>query len=65
MMSYRIQYEKRHKDVWRWWPLGLCLGMLAWCAAGLEPVWQAMAAGEEGLYEALARFVGGMILGAG
>ena len=38
----------------------LCLGLLCLCAAGLGPVWQSVSAGE-GLYEALARFVGGMI----
>ena len=61
-MSYRIQYEKRSVDVWRLGTGGLCLGAIVWCVLGLEPVWQAVAAGE-GVYDALVRFVGGMILG--
>ncbi len=61
-MSYRIRYEVRRRDIGRWGVAGLCLGALVWCAIGLGPVWQNMAAGE-GLYDALARFVGGMILG--
>ena len=59
-MSYRISYEKDRRDIRRWAAAGVCLGLLCWCAAGLGPVWRSVAAGE-GLYEALARFVGGMI----
>ena len=59
-MSYRICYEMRKKPIWRWAVAGVCAGSILWCAAGLGPVWQSVAAGE-GLYEALARFVGGMI----
>lgn len=63
-MSYRIRYEARQKPNWKWTAAGLCSGAALWCAAALVPVWQGVAAGE-GLYDALARFVGGMILGAG
>ncbi len=63
-MSYRISYEKRPVDMRRWGAALVCLAALFWCAAGLGPVWQRLAAGE-GLYEALARFVGGMIRSAG
>lgn len=59
-MSYRISYEKGKGGARRWARALLCLGLLCLCAAGLGPVWQSVAAGE-GLYEALARFVGGMI----
>ncbi len=62
-MSYRISYAKKRVDLWRWWTVVACLGGLMCCAVGMEPVWQAVAAGE-GLYDALARFVGEMILGA-
>lgn len=62
-MSYRIRYEVKPGNPVRWGAAGLCLGALVWCAMGLGPVWQSMAAGE-GLYDALARFVGGMIRGA-
>lgn len=61
-MSYRIQYEKRPASFRRWGTAGLYLVALGWCAACLGPVWQSVAAGE-GLYDALARLVGGMILG--
>ena len=59
-MSYRIRYEVRRGKGWQW---GILVGSLLWGAAGLEPVWRQVAAGE-GLYVALARFVGGKILGS-
>ena len=62
-MSYRISYEKKRVDLWRWGTAAACLIGVVWCSVGLSPVWRAVAAGE-GLYDALARFVGGMILGA-
>ena len=61
-MGYRIRYEVRRKPVWRWTAAGICAGAALWCAVSLAPVWSSVAAGE-GLYDALARFVGGMILG--
>ena len=63
MMGYRISYAKKRLDLWSWWTAMACLGGLMYCAAGMEPVWKAVSAGE-GLYDALARFVGGMSLGA-
>lgn len=62
-MSYRISYGPRRGINWRWSMVGLCAGILLWCAVGLLPVWCRAAAGE-GLYDALARFVGEMIQGA-
>jgi len=62
-MSYRITYGKGPAELRRWAAVAAGLAVLAWCAVGLGPVWQRMAAGE-GLYEALARFVGMRILGA-
>ena len=61
-MSYRIRYEVRRRPIWKWAVAGLWAGAVLWCAVGLAPVWSRMAAGEE-LYDALARYVGGMILG--
>lgn len=61
-MSYRIRYEVRRKPIWKWITLGVCGGVVLWCAVGMAPVWSRIAAGE-GLYEALARYVGGMIHG--
>lgn len=61
-MSYRIRYEVQRKPIWKWAAAGVCAGTALWCAVSLGPVWRSMAAGE-GLYDALARFVGGMILG--
>lgn len=52
-MSYRIRYKVRQKRLWPW-------GVLALGAAGMG----CMVAGEE-LYDALARYVGGLILGHG
>ena len=50
-MSYRIRYEVRKKRLWPW--AAMALGAVGlWC----------MAAGEW-LYDAFARYVGGMILG--
>ena len=63
-MSYRIRYEAKQSIVGKWLAAGMCVGMILWAAAGLGPVWSRMAAGE-GLYEALGRFIGGMIRGAG
>ena len=57
-MSYRIRYEVKPKRFWVW---GV-VGALICGAVSLGPVWENMAAGE-GLYDALARYVGGMILG--
>ena len=57
-MSYRIRYEVKPKRFWVWG----AAGVLIWCAVSLGPVWEIIAAGE-GLYDALARYVGGMILG--
>lgn len=57
-MSYRIRYEVKPKRFWIWGVVGaLICGVVS-----LGPVWENMAAGE-GLYDALARYVGGMILG--
>lgn len=59
-MSYRIRYEAGRRSPWRWmFPV---FSLLLWCVGVLQPVWHQMAAGE-GLYDALARYVGGMILG--
>lgn len=63
-MSYRIRYEIEKKSVWGWTAAGVWAGIAVWCAVSLGPVWSRVAAGE-GLYDALARFVGGMILAAG
>lgn len=63
-MSYRIRYEKQKKPVWKWTAAGVCAGSALWFAVSLGPVWSRVAAGE-GLYDALARFVGGLILAAG
>ena len=46
-MSYRIRYGKP-RSRWPWWALGM--GVLTVCGAA----WK---------YDALARYVGGMILG--
>ena len=62
-MSYRIRYEVQKKSIWKWAAAGLCAGAVMVCAVNLKPVWESVAAGE-GLYDALARFVGGVILGA-
>ena len=62
-MSYRISYGKRRRNGWRWGAAFFCMGAVFWCAVSLGPVWSRTAAGE-GLYDALARFVGEMILGA-
>lgn len=62
-MSYQIRYEARVRGGRRWAAAGLCAGMLLWGAAGMAPVWRSIASGE-GLYDALARFVGGMIRNA-
>jgi len=59
-MSYRIRYEVDRSFRWKW--MLPTFGLLLWCMGALQPVWQQMAAGE-GLYDALARYVGGMILG--
>ena len=59
-MSYRIRYEAGRRSPWKW--IFPTCGLLLWCVGSLQPVWQQMAAGE-GLYDALARYVGGMILG--
>ena len=61
-MSYRIRYEVQKRSIWKWTVAGLCAGVALWCAVGMMPVWSRVAAGE-GLYDALARYVGGMILG--
>ena len=63
-MGYRISYGVDRKPIWKWAAAGVCTAAALWCAGSLEPVWRYMAAGE-GLYDALARYVGGMILGAG
>lgn len=60
-MGYRICYGKERHGRWLW--SGVWAGAAVWCAFRLGSVWQAMAAGE-GAYDALARFVGGMIRGA-
>ena len=57
-MSYRIRYEVKPKRFWIW---GV-VGALICGAVSLRPVWEIISAGE-GLYDALARYVGGMILG--
>ena len=62
-MSYRIRYEIQKTSIWKWSVALLCAGIALWCAEGMAPVWRYMAAGE-GLYDALARYVGGLILGA-
>ena len=62
-MSYRIRYGPRRRIDWRWGAAGLCVGAIVRCAVGMIPVWSRAAAGE-GLYDAFARFVGEMILGA-
>ena len=62
-MSYRISYGPRRRNGHRWAAAGAGVLMLLWCAARLGPVWDCAAAGE-GLYDALARFVGERILGA-
>ncbi len=59
-MSYRIRYEVRSKRLWPWGIAGTLIGG----AISLGAVWSRMAAGE-GLYDALARYVGGRILGTG
>ena len=61
-MAYRIRSEAEKRPGWKWPAAGICAGAAVLCAAGLRPVWESVAAGE-GLYDALARFVGGMILG--
>lgn len=61
-MSYRIRYEVKKKTIWKWAAACVCFGTALWCAVVMTPVWSRMAAGE-GLYDALARYVGGMILG--
>ena len=62
-MGYRICYGVDRKSPWKWAATGACTAAALWCVGSLEPVWRYMAAGE-GLYNALARYVGGMILGA-
>ena len=62
-MSSRIRYEVKKASVGLWFVLGVVLSSVIWCVYGLEPVWHQMAAGE-GLYDALARYVGGVILGS-
>lgn len=62
-MSYRIRYETRKKLNWKWMAVGICTGAVLWCAVSVIPLWHRVAAGE-GLYDTLARQVGGMILGA-
>ena len=62
-MSYRIRYEVRRKPMLKWIAAGVCAGAVLWCAVGMAPVWNRVAAGE-GLYDGLARYVGGMIRGA-
>lgn len=62
-MGYRISYGPRRGINWRWGAAGLCLGLVFWCAAEMGPVWRHAAAGE-GLYDALARYVGEMIRNA-
>ena len=61
-MSYRIRYEEKKISLGRCFAAGTVFGAAAWAAVTLAPVWTRAAAGE-GLYDALARFVGGMILG--
>ena len=56
-MSYRIRYGVKPKRFWVWGAAGIII----WCAVSLGHVWSHVAVGE-GLYDALARFVGGMIL---
>ena len=63
-MGYRICYEVDRKPIWKWAAVGVCAAAALWCMGQMEPVWSRVAAGE-GLYDALARYVGGMILGAG
>ena len=58
-MSYRIRYEVRCKPYWKWL---CCAGSVLWCVSALWGMWERAPAGE-GLYDALARYVGGMILG--
>ena len=61
-MSYRIRYEVTKGAAENWFGMGVLLGAAVWATVRLSPVWSRVAAGE-GLYDALARFVGGMILG--
>lgn len=56
-MSYRIRYEDPDRRRLRF-PAVILI-----CAIGALVVFREQAAGE-GLYDALARYVGGMILGA-
>ena len=63
-MSYRIRYGAGKKPVWKWTAAGVFAGVLILCAAVTVPALERFSAGE-GLYDALARYVGGMILGAG
>lgn len=60
IMSYRICYEKEPAKLWRWGMWAVFFGVMVWCAFAMGPVWQT----GEGLYETLARYVGGMILGS-
>lgn len=53
-MGYRIQYGKAGRSARLWWCIGLGCVLLAWGAA----LWGG------GLYDDLARMVGGMIRGA-
>lgn len=62
-MSYRISYGPRGRNGRRWGTVGFCIGAIVWCTVSLVPVLSRAAAGE-GLYDALARYVGEMILGA-
>lgn len=59
-MGYRISYGRKRRRWGMWWTGGLCAGAALWCAVQLGPVWQGISAGD-GLYDALARFVGGLI----
>lgn len=62
-MSYRIRYEVRQRLNWKWMAVGICAGVVLWYATAMVPVWSRVAAGE-GLYNTMARYVGGMIRGA-
>ena len=62
-MGYRICYGVDRKSPWKWAAVGACTAAALWCVGSLGPVCRFMAAGE-GLHDALARYVGGLILGA-
>lgn len=61
-MSYRIRYEAEKMPLWKWTLVGAFAGTMIWFVAAVMPIMQTISAGE-GLYDALARYVGGMILG--